>query len=89
MATLTTLADGRVFPEYEGITLSWSIDLYNTHEEERVGYPKMRAVIRAMKKVRPGQLESEYTGAIRASFDKMFGHNARKVLAVIEEELSC
>ena len=47
------------FPEYNGETLSWSIDLYNTLAEERIGYPRARVVIRAMAEYRPDQLKRE------------------------------
>jgi len=53
---LITLEDGRKFPQFEGKPLSWSIGLYHTIAEANIGYPKMRAVIRAMREYRPEQL---------------------------------
>ena len=35
---------------------------------------------------RPGQLELERRDMLKASFDRMFGHNAKRVLDVIEDE---
>lgn len=83
-----TLADGRVFPQYEGESLSWSIGSYQTLNEERQGFPRMRAVIRAMMAHRPAQLETERREYLRASFGSMFGHNALQALRVIDEEMA-
>ncbi len=82
-----TLADGRTFPAYGDETLSWSIGLYHTFAEEQAGFPRMRAVIRAMLAHRPEQVERERREMLKASFDRIFGHNARKCLNVIEEEM--
>ena len=83
-----TLEDGRVFPlSPSGDVLSWSIDLYSSFSEEVAGYPKMRVVIRAMLEHRPEQLEKERRELLKASFDRMFGHNAKRVLDVVEEEI--
>ncbi len=79
-------ADGREFPEYQGELLSWSIGLYNTFDEARIDYPKMRTVIRALLVYRPEQVERERREMLKASFGSLFGHNARKVLTVIEQE---
>lgn len=87
MLTTIKLENGRNFPVYEGLALSWDIASYNSLEEERLGYPRMRAVIRAMREHRPEQLERERREMLKASLsDRMFGHNAKKVLAVIEVE---
>jgi hypothetical protein len=84
----TTLEDGRVFPQYNGEALCWDIGAYGTWNEEKTGYPRMRAVIRAMMVHRPEQVERERREMLRASFNRMFGRNAAKVLAVIEEEMA-
>jgi hypothetical protein len=86
--TLVQLADGRVFPQFNGETLSWSIGLYHTLAEEKQNYPRARAVIRAMCEHRPMDLERERRELVKVSFDRMFGHNARKLLAVVNEEIA-
>lgn len=85
---LKTLGDGRAFPQYDGETLSWCTGLYHTAAEERIGFPRMRAVIRAMIAHRPEQIERERREMLKASFCRIFGRNARKSLNVIEEELA-
>lgn len=85
---LITLSDGRVFPQYEGETLSWYIGLYHTTAEERLGFPRMRTVIRAMLAHRPEDLERERYQMLKASFDRVFGRIARVMLAVIDEEIA-
>jgi hypothetical protein len=79
---------GYEFPMYEGELLSWSIGLYMTLEQERLGYPKARIVIQAMQDRRPKQLALERYEMLRGSFDRMFGHNARKVMELIDEVTS-
>jgi hypothetical protein len=80
--------DGAKFPHHEGEPLSWSVGSYHTHDEEKADFPKMRAVIRAMHKHRPEQLRQEHTELLRSAMsDKMFGHNAKKQLGVIESEV--
>lgn len=83
--TLGATEDGRQFPQFNGKLLSWTLEL--TYTDEIAGFPKLRTVIRALKEYRPEQLERERREILRASFDRMFGHNAKKVLAVIEEEI--
>lgn len=85
MSALVTLTDGRVFPSFNGEALSWSPGLYFTLVDEQAGYPKTRTVLKAMAEHRPDQLEREYRDMLRGSFDRVFGHNARKMLALIEE----
>lgn len=85
-STTITLDDGRVFPVYEGQAIAWAFD--NCAAEQQKGYPKMRAVIRAMKEHRPEQLQHERRELLKASFDRLFGHVAKQMLAVIDEELS-
>jgi hypothetical protein len=79
--------DGAPFPVYDGELLCWSTGVYDTWNERHAGYPRMRAVIRAMKRYRPVELERERREMLRASFDAMFGRNAKRVLAVIESEI--
>jgi hypothetical protein len=83
-----TLEDGRFFPALDGYTLCWSIGSYASWNDQRDGYRKMRAVIRAMMTHRPELVERERREMLKASFDRMFGHNAQKVLDVIEDEIS-
>lgn len=76
--------NGNLFPSYNGEALSWSIGLYHTFSEEQAGFPRARTVIAAMREHRPEQLERERRDMLSASFDRMFGHNARKMLDLIE-----
>lgn len=85
-AALVTLPDGRTFPQQAGKALSWSIGLHFTTADQQAGYPKTRAVIRAFAEHRTEDLRREKRELLKASFDRMFGHNARKLLALIEEE---
>lgn len=77
---------GFEFPMYNGKLLSWTLSL--TLADEQQGCPKLRTVVRAMIERRPEQLFQEKRDLLRASFDRMFGHNAKKVLRVIDEELA-
>ena len=79
--------NGFEFPMLNGELLSWSINLYMTLAEEQKDYPRARTVIRAMQERRPAQLDRERYEMLKGSFDRMFGHNARKCLEVIEQEL--
>lgn len=81
-----TLEDGRVFPVYEGQPISWH--LYNSSSEEQKGYPRARAVIAAMMVYRPEELARERRDLLKSSLhDRMFGHNAKKLLALIASEM--
>lgn len=80
--------NGNLFPSLPGEALSWSIGLYMTEAERQLDYPRARAVIRAMLIHRPQQLEQERREMVRASFGKMFGHNAAKCLHVIESTIA-
>jgi hypothetical protein len=84
--TTITLEDGRVFPAHNDEVLSWDIGSSFTPRDEREGYPRTRAIILAMREHRTAQLENEQRQLLKASFDRMFGHNARKLLALIEAE---
>ena len=44
-------------------------------------------VLRAMKEHRPEQLEQERREMVKGSFDRMFGHNAKQMLLLIEQVL--
>jgi hypothetical protein len=77
----------RLFPVYESAPLSWDLAAYFTAAEERIGYPRMRAVVRAMLEHRPEQLQTERR-SLRLHQDRLFGHNARKMLAVIDAEIN-
>ena len=81
---IVTFPDGRVFPEYDGEALSWDPGSYFTHGQEQLGYPKSKAVIRAMRTHRPDQFEKEKRQLVKDSFGRMFGHNAKKLLALYE-----
>lgn len=85
--TMTTV-NGNPFPSYEGQALSWSIGLYHTHDEQMAGFPRARAVIRAMREHRMEQLQKERCVYLTSSFDKMFGMNAKRMFDLIEEELA-
>lgn len=85
MSTTITLEDGRAFPVYNGEALSWSPGLYNTWNDQHNGYPKTKAVLAAMLEHRPEQLEAERREMLKASFNSMFEHNAKKMLDLIEE----
>ena len=76
---------GHEFPLFDGKLLSWSLSM--TLQDEQEGYPRLRTVIRAMAERRPVQLERERIDMVKGSFDPVFGHNAKKCLQVIEEEL--
>ena len=56
--------------------------------ERQAGNPRAKAVIAAMREHRPAELEKERCGLQRASFDRMFGRNAARLLALIESALS-
>jgi hypothetical protein len=77
---------GYEFPMYNGQLLSWDISL--TLADELEGFPRARTVIAAMRIRRPEQLERERREMVKASFDKLFGHKAKKCLDLIEQELS-
>lgn len=87
MGDIVTLPDGRVFPAYGGRALSWSVGIEFSTADEKAGYPKTRAIIRAFMAHRPEQLEAERRVLLRASFDRVFGGNAKRLLGLIEEEM--
>ena len=86
-ANTIVLSDGRRFPlSATGKVLSWSIGLYNTLAQERLGYPDCREVIRAMITYRPEQLHTEKRDLLKSSMaDRLFGHNAKKMYELICE----
>ena len=85
-STIITLDDGRTFPSLDGTPLPWV--LQNTWEDQEAGFPKLRAVIRAMRDHRPNELLRERERLAKDSFNKLFGHNAETVLRVVNEELT-
>jgi hypothetical protein len=74
----------RDFPVYEGEKLSWSLN--TTNEDRSKGYPRLRTVVRAMIEQRPDQLDREKRDLVKGSFDRAFGAESKRVLAIIEEE---
>jgi hypothetical protein len=82
--TTITLKDGRTFPSYNGEILSWDLGSSFTLRDEQEGYPRTCAIIAAMREHRSEQLDRERRELLKASFDRMFGHNARKLLALIQ-----
>ncbi len=86
--TTVKLPDGRVFPTYNGETLSWSLDLYHTYGEEKAGYPRLGAVVRAMREHRPEQLAREVADLKRACFDRVFGRSAQRLLDAVNAEIT-
>lgn len=82
------MSNTQAFPQLGGETLAWDIGHYMTIVEEREGYPRARAVARAMRHMRPEQLYRERRDMLRGSFDRLFGHNARRCLKLIEEVLA-
>jgi hypothetical protein len=81
---MITLPDGRVFPEYNGEVLSWDINSSNHSLDQGEGYPRTKAIIRAFRDHRPDQLRQERYGLWRACSDRMFGHNAKRLLAIVD-----
>ena len=76
--------NGSEFPVHEGELLAWDAGLYMTTAEERIGFPRARAVLRQMLIHRPEQFQREKREMLTASFDRVFGHNARKAMALYE-----
>ena len=59
--------------------------LDNSHSQELAGFPKAREVLKGWT---DAQLEKEQREELKASFGAMFGHNAKKMLALIEAEIA-
>ena len=78
---LITLEDGREFPLFKGEPLSWSSGLYMTNREEKAGYQKALAVLRCSADI---VLMTERQEMLKASSDRIFGHNAKKHLVLID-----
>ena len=74
----------REFPVHEGELLAWDAGLYMSAAEDRIGFPRARAVLRQMLIHRPEQFQREKREMLTASFDRVFGHNARKAMALYE-----
>ena len=75
---------GNPFPVLNGEVLCWNIGAYDTLVEREAGNPRAKAVIAAMREHRPAELEKERRDLQRASFDRMFGRNAARLLALID-----
>ena len=88
MALLAKNKDGYEFPVYEGELLAWSLNLYSSINEEKAGFPRMRTVVRAMIDHRPADLARELRELRKSMFNRMFGHNARRELTTIENEIA-
>lgn len=87
MSTLTYSDRGfPIGPDSE--ELSWDLGMYHTTREEREGFPRMRIVIRAMADRRPDQLAMVRRDLLRGIGDRLFGHNARTGLAIIDATLA-
>jgi len=84
MTNTIMMYHGNPFPVLNGELLSWSIGAYDTLKESQVGHPRAKAVIAAMREHRPEALEQERRELQRASYDRMFGRNAARLLALIE-----
>lgn len=54
--------------------------------DEREGFPRLRAVIQAMRIERPEQLKRERHDCVIGMADRVFGHNSRKLLGIIDAE---
>ncbi len=78
------LPDGREFPTHDGVTaLSWPIGANFTLADEHEGYPRTKAVLSEMS---DEQIERDRAENVKASFDRLFGHNAKRLLQLIENE---
>lgn len=78
-------AESRPFPEYKGEKLSRSPGLYLTDAEAKVDYPKLKAVLADMT---DEELAKERSDALKGSFDRLFGHNAKKMLNLVDNEIA-
>ena len=80
-----TLDDGREFPTHDGVTpLSWPIGSHFTLQDEREGYPRCKAVL---AETSDEQLAAYRYENLTASFDKLFGHVAKRLLVLIDAEI--
>lgn len=70
--------DGARAP-YIGCTLD------NCHAQEQLGFPKAKVALMGFTNA---ELECEQREMLKASFGRMFGHNAKKMLALIEAEMA-
>jgi len=61
--------------------LLWDFGL----EDERAGFPKGLAVLRSWP---DADLKREQRALLKASFSNIFGHNARRALALIEQVIA-
>lgn len=85
MSTTITLSDGRVFPCYNGEALSWNPGGQFTIADGEQGYPRTRAVLRALREHRPEQFAREKADALRGCFG-LFRGNGERFYRIVEEE---
>lgn len=79
------LDDGREFPTADGVTpLSWPLGSHYTWAEQAKGYPAIKAVLVEMS---DAEIERERGETVKASFDKLFGHANRDMLALLDAEI--
>ena len=79
------LEDGREFPTHDGVTpLSWPVGSHFTLQDEHERYPRCKAVL---AETSDEQLERDRFENLRASFNPIFGHNAKRLLVLIEAEI--
>jgi len=69
----------RPMSEYKG-----SFWVYCTLAEEKLDYPKARD---CLKGYADADLFREYHESLRGCFDRMFGHNSKKSLSLVVDEL--
>jgi hypothetical protein len=75
---------GNIFREgARGPWLGIAID--TSFNQEQQGFPKARE---SLKGFGNEDLRREYSRMLRGSFDRLFGHNAKRVLKLIEEEMA-
>lgn len=58
--------------------------LDNSWNQEQQGFPKVKAVLKAAS---DEALRRERHELLKGSFDRVFGHNSRKMLTLVDAEL--
>ena len=72
--------------EKEGARGPWlGSFLDNSYSQEQAGYPDAKAKLMGFSNA---DLERERREMLKGSFNKMFGHNAKKMLTIIEAEIA-
>ena len=73
------------FPCHNGEALAWDPGPYMTWNEAGQGYPKAMTVLRALRDYCPNRFDLMHIETLKNSMqDAMFGHNAAKLLNLIE-----